>query len=82
VEDGVGQARLAPVFVNGLKREELIATNSMILHELYSDGLGDGGAPDSPLCEVLTQDFGSLDRWRTEFVAMGNVVRLHEAHAR
>src|SRR5437867_1970470 len=35
----------APVFViNGLKREELIATNSMILHELYFDGLGEGGA--------------------------------------
>ena len=31
----------APVFViNGLKREELIATNSMIIHELYFDGLG------------------------------------------
>ena len=31
----------AAVFViNGLKREELIATNSMILHELYFDGLG------------------------------------------
>lgn len=31
----------APVFViDGLKREELIATNSMILHELYFDGLG------------------------------------------
>src|SRR5262249_30048013 len=30
----------APVFVlNGLKREELIATNSMIIHELYFDGL-------------------------------------------
>ena len=29
----------APVFViNGLKREELIATNSMILHELHFDG--------------------------------------------
>jgi|SRR5882762_4820294 len=29
----------APVFlINGLKREELIATNSMILHELYFDG--------------------------------------------
>jgi Fe-Mn family superoxide dismutase len=28
----------APVFViSGLKREELIATNSMILHELYFD---------------------------------------------
>src|SRR5262249_7731868 len=31
----------APVFViNGLKREELIASNSMILHELYFDSLG------------------------------------------
>lgn len=31
----------APVFaINGLKREELIAANSMILHELYFDGLG------------------------------------------
>src|ERR1700752_55646 len=30
----------APVFViNGLKREELIATNSMILHEVYFAGL-------------------------------------------
>src|SRR6267154_1954906 len=34
----------APNFtVNGLKREELIAMNSMILHELYFDGLGGGG---------------------------------------
>ena len=31
----------APNFlVNGLKREELIAANSMILHEMYFDGLG------------------------------------------
>ena len=31
----------APVFVvNGLKREELIANGSMILHELYFDCLG------------------------------------------
>ena len=45
----------APVFViNGLKREELIATNSMILHELYFDGLGDGGEPDRALRDALT----------------------------
>jgi superoxide dismutase, Fe-Mn family len=32
----------APGFVvNGLKREELIATNSMILHELFFASLGD-----------------------------------------
>ena len=40
----------APVFViNGLKREELIAANSMILHELYFDGLGGDGAPSGAL---------------------------------
>jgi len=65
----------APVFViNGLKREELIATNSMILHELYFDGLGDGGAPDTALREAVARDFGSLDRWQTEFVAMGKAM--------
>ncbi len=65
----------APVFlINGLKREELIATNSMILHELYFDGLGDGGVPDTALREALARDFGSQDRWRAEFVAMGKAM--------
>src|SRR6266513_4224176 len=65
----------APGFViNGLKREELIATNSMILHELYFDGLGDGGEPDRALRDALTHDFGSVDRWRAEFVAMGKAM--------
>jgi Fe-Mn family superoxide dismutase len=62
----------APVFmINGLKREELIATNSMILHEAYFDGLGGGGAPSGGLADAIAHDFGSFDRWRTEFAAMG-----------
>ena len=62
----------APVFViNGLKREELIATNSMILHEIYFDGIGGSGAPTGPLAQALARDFGSVERWRTEFSAMG-----------
>jgi Fe-Mn family superoxide dismutase len=62
----------APNFVvNGLKREELIAANSMILHEIYFDGLGGGGTPKNPLIDAITKDFGSLARWRTEFSAMG-----------
>ena len=62
----------APNFlVNGLKREELIATNSMILHEIYFDGLGGGGAPSGALADAIARDFGSVDRWRTEFSAMG-----------
>ena len=62
----------APTFtVNGLKREELIAVNSMILHEVYFAGLGDESQPGSAISEALARDFGSLDRWRAEFVAMG-----------
>ncbi|AMN45288.1 Fe/Mn superoxide dismutase [Rhodoplanes sp. Z2-YC6860] len=62
----------APVFqINGLKREELIATNSMILHEIYFDGLGGGALPKGPLADAIAKDFGSMERWRAEFSAMG-----------
>jgi len=62
----------APVFtINGLKREELIAMNSMILHEVYFDSLGAGGLPNGNLADAIGRDFGSLDRWRAEFTAMG-----------
>ena len=33
--------KAAGFLINGLKREQLIAMNSMILHELFFDGLGD-----------------------------------------
>jgi Fe-Mn family superoxide dismutase len=62
----------APGFViNGLKREELIAMNSMILHEAYFDSLGGGGAARGSLADALARDFGSVERWRAEFSAMG-----------
>ncbi|MDI3562415.1 superoxide dismutase [Bradyrhizobium sp. Arg816] len=62
----------APNFViNGLKREELIAANSMILHEIYFDGLGGANQPGGALAEAIARDFGSIERWRTEFAAMG-----------
>jgi Fe-Mn family superoxide dismutase len=62
----------APTFViNGLKREELIATNSMILHEIYFDSLGGASRPAGALADAIARDFGSFERWRTEFAAMG-----------
>ena len=62
----------APVFVvNGLKREELIATNSMILHELFFSSLGEESAPEAELRDALIRDFGSVERWQAEFSAMG-----------
>ena len=65
----------APVFVvNGLKREELIATNSMILHELFFASLGEASAPEGELREALTRDFGGADHWRAEFSAIGKAL--------
>jgi Fe-Mn family superoxide dismutase len=66
----------APAFVvNGLKREQLIAMNSMVLHELFFDGLGDESEPAARLAAALARDFGSVERWRSEFIATGKALR-------
>ncbi len=65
----------APGFlINGLKREELVASNSMILHELFFEGLGDQSEPGPALKDAIIRDFGSLQRWRQEFTAMGKAL--------
>lgn len=66
----------APGFqINGLKREELIATNSMLLHELHFACLG-GDGEDMPveMASALAASFGSVEGWREEFVAMGKAL--------
>jgi Fe-Mn family superoxide dismutase len=64
----------APVFeINGLKREELIAAGSVILHEIYFDALGGAGGDPTPglgLAEAIERDFGSVGAWKAEFTAM------------
>src|SRR5262249_1179304 len=73
----------APSFeINGLKREELIAAGSVILHEVYFDSLGGHGdkppsgrgEPEAELAQALERDFGSVGRWRTEFTAMAKAL--------
>ena len=66
----------APMFlISGLKREELIATNSMILHELFFASLGEGGEPGRALHDALIRDFGSIAAWLAEFAAVGKALR-------
>jgi Fe-Mn family superoxide dismutase len=65
----------APGFLlNGLKREELIATNSMVLHELYFGNLGAAAAPSVRIAAMIERDFGSMARWQAEFSAMGKAL--------
>ena len=72
---GISFASALGFRLNGLKREELIATNSMLLHELYFDSLGGGGQTMEPAMKLaLDANFGSAERWREEFVAMGKAL--------
>jgi Fe-Mn family superoxide dismutase len=66
----------APGFeLNGLKREELIAANSMVLHELYFACLGgDGHGMVPAMALALRANFGSVERWREQFVALGKAL--------
>lgn len=70
----------APVFaVNGLKREELIAANSMFLHELYFASLGGDGelklaGKPAGFAVGLNRDFGSVERWRAQFMALAGAL--------
>jgi Fe-Mn family superoxide dismutase len=72
--EGADFATLPGFTLNGLKREELIAHNSVILHELYFASLGGDGRDPGSFAEVLARDFGSVDRWKAEFAAMGRAL--------
>jgi len=71
---GLDMATAPGYRLNGLKREELIAWNSMILHELYFAGLGAAAGPGPKLAQALERDFGSHDKWAAEFSAMGKAL--------
>jgi Fe-Mn family superoxide dismutase len=60
--------------INGLKREELIAWNSMILHEIYFAGLAPTASASPALAQALERDFGSHDRWAAEFSGIGKAL--------
>jgi Fe-Mn family superoxide dismutase len=65
----------APVFtLNGLKREELIAWNSMVLHELYFENLGAPSGPGAKLEAALGRDFGGQKAWAAQFAGMGKAL--------
>jgi len=80
--ESIDFAKTPGYVINGLKRDELTALNSLLLHELYFASLGVAPVakgrnlprPTRALAEALARDFGSFERWRDEFVAMGNAL--------
>ncbi len=69
-------AKQTPVStLSRLKREQSELLNSTLLHELYFASLGgDGRTVTAGMREVLTRDFGSVDRWRAEFIALAEAL--------
>jgi len=64
--------------VSRLKQEEMAALNSTLLHELYFASLGgDGRAVPEMMASAIERDFGSVDRWRREFIALANALAVN-----
>jgi Fe-Mn family superoxide dismutase len=65
----------APGFqIKGLKMEELIATNSVILHEEYFGNLGGNGKAAGSLQQAIAKQYGTFDKWESDFRNTSNAL--------
>lgn len=71
----MGRMKDLPAFLYGdLKREELIRTGSVVLHELYFANLGGSGKPDGSAARLIDKWFGSYGEWESEFKRTANAL--------
>ncbi len=67
-------AELPPYVYGDLKREELLRTGSVRLHELYFGNLGGDGRAGAAMEHLLARAFGSFSRWEAEFRRTANAL--------
>jgi Fe-Mn family superoxide dismutase len=70
--DALADRDLPPYIYNDLKREHLMRTGSVVLHELYFENLGGNGRADEGARSWLASGFGQFDRWEAEFRRIAN----------
>ncbi len=64
-----------PAYVYGdLKREELLRTGSVTLHEHYFANLGGDGVAGGEVLNAIKQHWGGYERWEAEFKKTGNAL--------
>ena len=64
-----------PAYIYGdLKREELVRTGSVVLHENYFATLGGDGRAGGRAVDLLKQWFGSYEQWESEFKKTANAL--------
>jgi superoxide dismutase, Fe-Mn family len=65
---------LPPYVYGDLKREELVRTGSVVLHEHYFANLGGDGKAGGKVLDLIKQWFGSYEQWEAEFKRTGNAL--------
>ncbi len=68
----LADANTPPYVYNGLKREQLLRTGSVVLHDLYFGNLGGDGKAGASLRSRVAASFGSFDAWESEFRKIAN----------
>lgn len=64
-----------PAYLYGdLKREELMRTGSVVMHEKYFVNLGGDGKASGTARKVIEQNWGTLDAWEAEFRRIANAL--------
>lgn len=71
----LGKEKDLPPYIYGdLKRQELIRTGSIVLHEKYFANLGGNGKADGNAKKLIEQWFGNYETWESEFKRTGNAL--------
>ena len=65
---------LPPYVYGDLKREELVRTGSVVLHEYYFANLGGDGKAGGKIQDLIKQWFGSYEQWEAEFKRTANAL--------
>lgn len=70
----MGDATLPAYIYGDLKREELVRTGSVVLHELYFANLGGDGRAGGRVLDAIKQWWGSAEAWEGEFRRTANAL--------
>ncbi len=65
---------LPPYIYGDVKREELVRTGSVVLHEQYFANLGGDGKAGGDVLAAIKQSWGSYEQWEAEFKKTGNAL--------
>ncbi len=71
LSQALSDANTPPYVYTGLKREQLLRTGSVVLHELYFANLGGGGKASADMRTKIAASFGTFDAWESEFRKIG-----------